>query len=445
MPINTLTPGVYIEEVSTFPPSVAPVSTAVPAFVGNTEKGPLNTPTRIQTLFEFEQIFGGAFPEVFNVNLDTGVVSISGPFPGKFLLYYSLQLYFSNGGGPCWIVSAGSYTAAPVKASLKTALDTLAAIDEPTLLVCPEAVSLTAADCYALNNDMLAQASTLGDRFAIIDVHGGAGDAFAPAATIVSAFRGAVNSSAYGAAYYPFVKTSLSAKYALATTMVVKNQTTLVATPVAMSGLGSQDLNDAKAAIAAYQMVLPPSGGLAGAYATVDSQSGVWKAPANITLANVVAPAVIFNDKEQEGLNVDGVSGKSINAIRFFSGRGVFVWGARTLKGNDGEYKYIPVRRFVNMVEESVKNATMQLVFEPNDANTWMRAKSMVESFLMLQWRAGALQGASPKNAYFVHCGLGTTMTAQDVLNGKMIIQVGMAIVRPAEFVVLQFSHKMVS
>ena len=117
--------------------------------------------------------------------------------------------------------------------------------------------------------------------------------------------------------------------------------------------------------------------------------------------------------------------------------------GARTLAGNDNEWKYIPVRRFFNMVEESVKKATAQFVFEPNDANTWVKVRAMIENFLVLQWRAGALAGAKPDEAFFVKVGLGQTMTAVDILNGKMIIEIGMAAVRPAEFIILRFSHKM--
>jgi len=119
------------------------------------------------------------------------------------------------------------------------------------------------------------------------------------------------------------------------------------------------------------------------------------------------------------------------------------VWGARTLAGNDNEWRYVSVRRFFNMVEESVKKATAQFVFEPNDANTWVKVRAMIENFLILQWRAGALAGAKPDEAFYVRVGLGQTMTADDILNGYMHIEIGMAVVRPAEFIVLKFSHKL--
>ena len=119
------------------------------------------------------------------------------------------------------------------------------------------------------------------------------------------------------------------------------------------------------------------------------------------------------------------------------------VWGARTLAGNDNEWRYIPVRRFFNMAEESIKKATEQFVFEPNDKNTWVKVRAMIENFLILQWRAGALAGAKPDQAFFVRVGLGETMTAQDILEGRMNVEIGMAVVRPAEFIILKFSHKM--
>jgi hypothetical protein len=161
-----------------------------------------------------------------------------------------------------------------------------------------------------------------------------------------------------------------------------------------------------------------------------------------VSLADIVGPAVKLNDEDQSGLNVDA-SGKSVNAIRAFTGKGMLVWGARTLAGNDNEWRYVAVRRFFNMAEESIKKATERFMFEPNDANTWARVRAMTENFLTNQWRQGALQGGTPAQVFYVKVGLGETMTAQDILEGRMIIEVGMAVVRPAEFIVLKFAHKM--
>jgi phage tail sheath protein FI len=191
-------------------------------------------------------------------------------------------------------------------------------------------------------------------------------------------------------------------------------------------------------------MILPAATATVGVYAQVDNARGVWKAPANVNIIDTVGPEVILADINQDTLNVDQVGGLSINVIRYFTGRGnSIIWGSRTLAGNDNEWRYIPVRRFFIMVEQSVKNATQQFVFEPNDENTWVRVKSMITNYLTQQWKAGALMGASVKEAFFVHIGLGQTMTELDIWEGRMIIQIGMAVVRPAEFIILQFMHKM--
>jgi phage tail sheath protein FI len=188
---------------------------------------------------------------------------------------------------------------------------------------------------------------------------------------------------------------------------------------------------------------LPPSGAVAGIYAAVDRDRGVWKAPANVTINSVSDVSETIDDTIQDGLNVDPTAGKSINAIRPFYGKGIMVWGARTLAGNDNEWRYVPVRRLFSFVEESCKKSTSWAVFEPNDANTWARIRSQIDNFLNNLWRRGALAGAKPEHAYFVNCGLGITMIAQDILEGRLIVEIGMAAVRPAEFVILKFSHKL--
>jgi len=186
---------------------------------------------------------------------------------------------------------------------------------------------------------------------------------------------------------------------------------------------------------------LPPSGAVAGIYASVDRNRGVWKAPANVSINSVSDVSEIIDDTTQEGLNIDPNAGKSINAIRPFYGKGILVWGARTLAGNDNEWRYVPVRRLFSFVEESCKKSTSWCVFEPNDANTWARIRGQIDNFLNNLWKQGALAGAKPEQAYYVHCGLGITMTAQDILEGRLIVEVAMAAVRPAEFVILRFSH----
>ncbi|MCB0375961.1 MAG: phage tail sheath family protein, partial [Sinomicrobium sp.] len=195
--------------------------------------------------------------------------------------------------------------------------------------------------------------------------------------------------------------------------------------------------------LAKRRIILPPSPGVAGIYATTDRQRGVWKAPANVSLNAVIAPTVKITSADQEQLNVDANAGKSVNAIRSFTGKGTLVWGARTLAGNDNAWRYVSVRRLFNMIEESTKKASYFAVFEPNDAATWLKVKAMIESFLYGIWQQGGLAGAKEDQAYFVNIGLGKTMTQQDILEGRMVVEIGIAAVRPAEFIILRFSHKL--
>jgi phage tail sheath protein FI len=645
------TPGVYVEEISTFPPSVAAVSTAIPAFLGYTEKG--SGIRRINTLLEYETEFGKAYPSTFDVTtrqnaatqLEELVAIQRVPPRSEFLLYDSLNLYFQNGGGSCYVVSVGNYDPSkPVPADLARGLDELEKEDEPTLILLTDAVNLNATDYYALCQQALTQCNKLGDRFAILDVlpdgkpDGG-----------VAGFRKAQpsNSLKYGAAYYPYLQTSLNYRYEeqdvrLGNVTVALPQHALTwsqdfgdkgitvtytgsssaerpaveitagragagasgggdfrisrpptivltidasgsktgaavvtaweawitqpgnastgfsittkgdgsdtvtatrATPlgeprliwaqdfgdkgitvtytgdkddtpavnltlgkpedsvtfsfdqakkvlsiagvagktgaaimtawtawigqaghastgfsIAQKGDGSGPVthtlysiqstntalyNQIKATLNQQRVVLPPSAAMAGIYAQVDRERGVWKAPANVSIAAVIGPVRKITHDEQEGLNIDPTAGKSINAIREFTGKGTLVWGARTLAGNDNEWRYVPVRRLFNMIEESARKATAFAVFEPNDATTWLKVKAMIESFLYGLWERGALAGSTPKAAYFVNVGLGKTMTPQNVLDGLMIVEIGVAAVRPAEFIILRFTHKM--
>lgn len=189
--------------------------------------------------------------------------------------------------------------------------------------------------------------------------------------------------------------------------------------------------------------LLPPTGAVAGIYARVDNNRGVWKAPANESIINVVAPSVLLTHDQHGELNVDPSTGKSINVIRSFVGKGNLVWGARTMAGNDNEWRYVNVRRLFNMIEESSKKATEQFVFESNDANTWVKVQAMIENFLTTLWRQGAFFGATAEKAFYVQVGLNKTMTQLDILEGRMIVEVGVAANRPAEFIILRFSHKL--
>jgi phage tail sheath protein FI len=464
------TPGVYVEEISTLPPSVAPVSTAIPAFIGYTEVGPapdaggkvVPVVARINTMLEYRALFGGANPSSFDVaagpadaaGLRTVTAVTRQVSANEHSLYYSLSLYFQNGGSSCYVVSVGNYTAAPTRTHFEAGLEALAKEDEPTLILFADAVGLSGDDYHALCQAALAQCKRLGDRFAILDIMP-VDDDDAVGSKAVAAFRDGIgaNNLAYGAAYHPFLQTSLSYDYAESTV-------TIALAPAASKGDGEEKktatttldklradntalYNQVKAALAQQRVVLPPSAAVAGVYASVDRDRGVWKAPANVSLASVIAPVAKITHQGQEDLNVDATGGKSINAIRAFTGKGTLVWGARTLAGNDNEWRYVPVRRLFITIEESVQKASAFAVFEPNDAGTWLKVKAMIESYLYGLWEQGALAGPTPEAAYFVHVGLGKTMTAQDVLEGRMIVEVGIAAVRPAEFIILRFTHKL--
>ena len=195
--------------------------------------------------------------------------------------------------------------------------------------------------------------------------------------------------------------------------------------------------------LAEVRNLLPPAAAMAGIYTSVDDSRGVWKAPANVSVNSVIKPWVNITHDEQKDLNVDAQSGKSVNAIRTFPGIGTLIWGGRTLDGNSLDWRYINVRRTMIMLEQSIKLALRAYVFEPNDANTWVTVKSMIVNFLTDKWKQGALAGASPEDAFDVQIGLGSTMTSVDILEGRMLVSVKLAIVRPAEFIVVTFEQQM--
>jgi hypothetical protein len=643
------TPDVYVEEISVFPPSVAEVETAVPAFVGYTAKasriidGDLkNVPTRITSLLEFENLFGGAPTlQLVTVELDAGnrFQSAALAATNTKYLYDSLRLFFDNGGGKAWITSVGKHGDTTDKDKLIAGLARVATVDEPTILLFPDAAGLTADELAAVQMAALNQCGKLGDRVAVLDTRLATDKTAHTAVVGEMRDRVGINSLKYGAAYAPWLKLNypknvgyadlkgklrkggvavtlasltgdaavialiqgLDRAQADLTGLPARRATVSGAagTPVsdaygtavlayqgspdaahmqdlfafvykiaplvdgmaagagafthpslradvgravtntflpALSGLiavereldgkldaaytlqypavgvlaladwdtlftddapsasttaisGADDATRLGAALAAIQRTFgslssalanidaaalayksnteanllesfgtyrdivrgvnstltacPPSGAIAGIYALVDGQRGVWKAPANVSLTGVIAPTYALDSDDTDNLNVDATAGKSVNAIRSFVGKGTLVWGARTLAGNDNEWRYISVRRFFNMVEESVKKSTYWAVFEPNDANTWVKVRGMIESYLTQKWREGALAGSTTKDAFFVRCGLGTTMSSQDILEGRMYVEIGMAVVRPAEFIILKFYHKL--
>ena len=362
------------------------VATAFPGFIGYTGKAESpGEPVWVASLAQYRAAFGDAGPDGFRLEA-------------------ALRAFYANGGDDAFVLSLGTYEAAgpPDPVPLLDGLERIGRETGPTLLLIPDALRLARSDYHVVVRAMLDQCAALGDRMAILDLHGGdepASRSVAGSAPLIADFRSAVADQPgrrYGAAYYPWL--------------------------VAPDGTA-----------------MPPSAAIAGLYARTDREQGVWKAPANVGPAGASDVTVRYRVEDQAALNTPA-DGVAINAIRFFNELGVRVWGARTLDGNSNDWRYVPVRRLLIFIEQSVKQGLMALIFQPNEAPTWLEARRLVEVFLTALWRQGALQGATPDKAFYVACGLGTTMTQDDIDNGRLIVEIGVATVRPAEFIVLSLA-----
>jgi phage tail sheath protein FI len=481
------TPGVYIEEKSAFPSSAVQVATAIPAFIGYTEKAIRdnkslkNKPTRITSLSEFHQFFGAAPKTTFAVAADdeTGF-KVEVDAATKFNLYRSMRMFFANGGSTCYIVSVGNYEKGVSAKDLndeaeESGIPTLLKYPEPTMLVIPDAVLLEEADCNSLQQAMLMHCGKdTKSRIALLDIYNGDQPrTYDDKDVLIKAREGYGNNFLqWGAAYYPYLNTTIvqgdevdfgniSTLDALTPLLdaeadalygddakVIKDEVAKLTgdnDPVNLHQTLMAKLPLYKAVLAEVRSnlnVLPPSGVMAGAISMIDGEVGVFQSPANISLGSVVSPSVNLTAKDQEDLNLP-LNGKAINAVRSFPGKGVLVWGARTLDGNSQDWRYISVRRTVIMIEQSLKIASEAYVFEPNQVNTWVAVKGMMTNFLKDQWKQGALAGAVPEDAFSVDIGLGSTMTPTDILDGIMRITVKLAVTRPAEFIVITFQQQM--
>ena len=451
------TPGVYVEEISKFPPSVAGVATAIPAFIGYTKSQPKNgnlNPVKVSSLLDFESKFGEG-PSYANKDC---------------VLYDSMRLFYDNGGGECYVVSVGKHEDTKNKDNYPKAIDALEKVDEVTLVLFPDAAKLfSVSDLGNIQKKALEHCAKMGDRFAILDISlkkdktedEDNQEEVLSSKKLCEQFRINIgtNDLSYGAAYYPYVIASYSKDFSfnevvnqisnkapysdLLTTATEESTLLKEERQLKIKGIIATDKEyQGKAAEMEAEMnILPPSGAIAGIICATDRTKGVWQAPANVSLAGVKSLSEDLTDDDQATMNIDSY-GKSINAIRKFTGKGLLVWGARTLDGNSNEWKYIPVRRLFNYIEESVQKSTSWAVFQPNDANTWVKIQCQIENFLTSLWRDGALAGSTPDKAFYVKVGLNETMTSDDILNGNLIVEIGLAAVRPAEFVVLKFSHK---
>ena len=508
------TPGVYINEVNAFPNSVQEVPTAIPAFIGYTSrteyegKSYLNKPVKIYSMMDFLTFFGYADqnatqhkPMYYVSELEKEAENgqshyIQGkdyaiePDPATiYYLYNSIQLFYQNGGGEAYIVSVGSYGKPSGKAKalgvslenpnvkLSELLNGLSALQkepEVTMYVVPEATLLNKVDNSTLMQTMLKQNMEVRTAVSILDVKGGEAPDPKLYTEDIESFRTAVGSNglSYGAVYYPFLITTVTAENQVSYHNVNNGDLEFLTNFVSNSGspnaqalqiintLKNHPDEEEEAQISSllssiclpYRQLmkivvekintLPPSGAMAGIYTNVDNNSGVWKAPANVAVMSTSALTLNISESMQADLNVDALTGKSINAIRAFMGRGILVWGARTLDGNSPDWRYINVRRTITMIEQSIKLAMKAYIFELNDANTWIAIKSMISSFLYNIWKQGALQGAKSDDAFSISVGLGSSMTAEDIMNGTLRVIVKLAVVLPAEYIVISLEQQ---
>lgn len=450
MPTVTAVPGIYIEEDATPAISVSSGATAIPLFIARFSplaRQDANQIVRISSWLDFTQKFSLAG------EMNASVVMTSTPpvakakaaeekkdlkpvttkytyaitsinVTGSPLPAIALKLYFQNGGGPCYLFAASD------AADAATLADRVGEVDDITLFAVPE-------------NDEAYRLAVYGALAASLEQNKGY---FLLADSSDGTVPDAVGSSAHVAVYYPAFPVSLPSPLTLDDSEVVisgyldsdhqKDTLTLADLKIA-NPTQADKVSAALSALIPSVPTVPPSALIAGVYAKTDRERGVWKAPANVVLSGVSDVTVRVTDDVQGEMNTAGV-----NVIRYFRERGLVVWGARTLEDSDN-WRYIPVRRLFDAAERDIKKALRPMVFEPNHQLTWKRVQTAIEHYLYNLWQQGGLLGNKADEAYFVRIGKGITMTTDDINQGKMVVQVGMAAVRPAEFIILQFTQDM--
>ncbi|MGV7961711.1 phage tail sheath subtilisin-like domain-containing protein [Photorhabdus tasmaniensis] len=465
MPTTPTYPGVYIEEDASLALSVSHGNTAIPVFIGRFSPQKTSTTpqvTRVSSWLDFtHQFHVGCVtsivikstkstvepekpvePETAEGNAEvkndteTEVAAAVKAAPhaedkepgytyevtvGTYTTSSdALKLYFQNGGGPCYILPIADLeketkTLALIPELIKQALDI-------TLIVCPE-------------QDPSYQSTIYGNLTPLLDA-----GYFLIADNQDKTTAISVNVQSQTATYYPAVKVSqlLQTEDSLVAVSGYEDATTQPDKITNLTQLKEKDPGVYQQAVDAIQNIsniIPVSAVMAGVYCATDASRGVWKAPANVVLSGISDVADRLTEDEQGTMNQKG-----INAIRYFSNKGFVVWGTRTLQDDDN-WRYIPVRRLFNSAERDIKQAMRFAVFEPNSQPTWERVRSAIDNYLHQLWQQGALAGNNPQEAYFVQIGQGITMSDTDIKQGKMIVKVGMAAVRPAEFIILQFSQ----
>jgi phage tail sheath protein FI len=446
----TSVPGVYIEENASSALSVSVGATAVPLFIARFT--PLKPElegviTRIGSWLDYTTLFDSSMSSSARVTVsstaaiseDTKKVSSKAAARnGETIKQYTYQienievlaqassvalhLYFQNGGGPCYLYPLESSNDKGQLTALPGLIDE---VGEITLLASPDPDEAYRTTVYSTLAPSLGQHK---GYFLLADSGG--------------RLTG-VSGIAQAAMYYPDVlvphtREMDDTKIAIGGYIDESGEpiVTLAALRVVntdFAGKIDRALTDKLTA----PLSIPPSALIAGVYCKTDRERGVWKAPANVVLNGISDVSVRVTNEQQAELNPKG-----INVIRHFSDRGLVVWGCRTQKDDD-DWRYIPVRRLFDAAERDIKKALQPIVFEPNSQPTWKRVQTAVDNYLYNLWQQGALAGNKAEEAYFVHVGKGITMTEDEINQGKMIIQVGMAAVRPAEFIILNFTQDM--
>jgi uncharacterized protein len=379
-------PDIYVEEVPGGPRPIQAVGTSTAAFVGVAPGLDPNTKPN----------------EVYAVNNWTQFVNrfASGEGLASTPLSNAVYGFFQNGGSRCYVVALADGKSITGKGKTPAGLDLLEQVDEVAIVAAPgynDAASYEA---------LLTHCEMMGDRVAILDsvekvddinqltqvsATGGEGDGKKVG------LRPRLSPGGFGALYYPWIT---------------------IRDPF------SGDLVSA-----------PPSGHIAGIWARSDATRGVHKAPANEPVRGALGVADILTRQEQAVLNPAGV-----NVIRFFPSTGVMVWGGRTVADGSSEWRYLNVRRLFNMIEESIATSTRWIVFEPNDRTLWKSIRRDVTAFLNGVWRDGALMGRTPQEAFFVKCDEETN-PPESINEGKVITLIGIAPVKPAEFIIFRISQ----
>ncbi|MCP4369597.1 MAG: phage tail sheath family protein [Deltaproteobacteria bacterium] len=379
-------PGVYVKEFESGARPIEGVSTSVAGFVGLTEienEDAINNPVEINSWADFKKIFGSYNEE-------------KAPY-----LPPSVYGFFANGGKRCYVVrsesdDAGGYIGTDGGPGKKKGLYVFKEIDEISIVCIPGITDPT------VQKKMIEHCEELKDRFCILDCNIDADNG-----QVKVQREGLVSDKGFGALYYPWIQ--------------------VIVEKITKEGEEEKVELD--------NIFMPPSGYMAGIYARSDTERGVHKAPANEKVKGVIKLKIPISTEDQDGLNPEG-----INCIRKFQGRGIRVWGARTLAPKGSLWKYINVRRLFLYLEESIDENTQWVVFEPNNYKLWGRVTATITNFLTTVWRDGALMGKTPEQAFYVKCDR-TTMTQDDIDNGKLICEIGVAPVKPAEFVIFRITQ----